>query len=176
MENKSYSYKRPARKESAFEAEVKKIFEAAGWQFYKTALGGGFPDRMALRAGFTMFIELKAKGEKMRALQIEKGKELQREGFLVFALEDGQHIPKELVSLTKNELRAGYVGQFNPDWFFNTPHFREDDRVFYNGLEGRIINVSTSGVTFDPSDPYEKRVKISHYESLCVRCVPDERR
>ena len=141
MQNNSFSYKPRKRKESAFEAKIKAQFEANGWDFIKTPLGGGFPDRMALRAGHTIFIELKAAGEKMRPLQIEACTKLQEKGFEVFMLEDGKPVPDELFHLKPFDQRPRPLlenvrGIFDAQTLFLETNFKVGDALRFWDHDG----------------------------------------
>lgn len=62
------------------------------WKF--TSLGtDGVPDRIVLMPGGKIaFVEVKAPGEKMRALQIRRKQQLERVGFSVYCLDSLEQI------------------------------------------------------------------------------------
>ena len=57
----------------------------------------GLPDRLVLLpAGKALFVELKAPGKKMRALQVKRKRQLEGLGFLVYCIDDVKQINKIL--------------------------------------------------------------------------------
>ncbi|MDD4297289.1 MAG: VRR-NUC domain-containing protein [Ruminiclostridium sp.] len=57
----------------------------------------GLPDRLVLLpVGKALFVELKATGKKMRALQVKRKRQLEGLGFLVYCIDDVKQIYKIL--------------------------------------------------------------------------------
>lgn len=72
--------------EEKFKSEMKKM----GWRALKLSCPGydGMPDRIVLKDnGQVFFAELKAPGEKLRALQAVRRRELQEAGFRVYVVD-----------------------------------------------------------------------------------------
>lgn len=62
------------------------------WKFTSTGTDG-VPDRIVLMPGGKIaFVEVKAPGEKMRALQIRRKQQLERVGFSVYCLDSLEQI------------------------------------------------------------------------------------
>ena len=63
-----------------------------GWKFTSPGTDG-VPDRIVLMPGGKIaFVEVKAPGEKMRALQIRRKQQLERVGFSVYCLDSLEQI------------------------------------------------------------------------------------
>lgn len=67
----------------------------------------GVPDRLLLMpGGRTAFVEVKAPGEKPRALQLSRHKLLRRLGFKVYILDSKEAIPKIIEEVMTNEVHS----------------------------------------------------------------------
>lgn len=76
--------------ESRLELKFKKCMESAGWTALKLSCPGfdGMPDRMVLKDNGQMFFaEIKAPGEKPRALQRIRHMMLRNRGFRVYTVD-----------------------------------------------------------------------------------------
>ena len=77
------------RSESAIQTSVKKRLEKNGWIVEKfRTFRNGHADLIAFRAGVTIFIETKRKGEKLRPLQEARRRQLQAAGFKFYSIDD----------------------------------------------------------------------------------------
>lgn len=76
-------------KEKHLENELKKSVENLGGICWKLVSPGtaGVPDRICLKAGRVIFVELKAPGKKPRPIQNRRIKQLQGQGFQVFVVD-----------------------------------------------------------------------------------------
>lgn len=76
-------------KEKHLENELKKSVENLGGICWKLVSPGtaGVPDRICLKAGRVIFVELKAPGKKPRPIQNRRIKQLQGQGFQVFVID-----------------------------------------------------------------------------------------
>ena len=76
-------------KEKHLENELKKSVENLGGICWKLVSPGtaGVPDRICLKAGRVIFVELKAPGKKPRLIQNRRIKQLQGQGFQVFVVD-----------------------------------------------------------------------------------------
>lgn len=87
--------------ESNIEKKFKQSMESAGWMALKLSCPGfnGMPDRMILKDnGQVFFAEIKATGEKPRALQQARMNMLERRGFRVYLvdrIEDAEKVLHE---------------------------------------------------------------------------------
>ncbi len=82
-------------REKTIEQKFREAVKAAGGLAVKFASPGfdGVPDRLALLPGGRMaFVEVKAKGEKPRPLQLARHRLLRRLGFKVYVLDDESQI------------------------------------------------------------------------------------
>ena len=82
-------------REKTIEQKFRAAVKAAGGLAVKFTSPGfdGVPDRLALLPGGRMaFVEVKAKGEKPRPLQLARHKLLRRLGFKVYVLDDERQI------------------------------------------------------------------------------------
>jgi len=67
----------------------------------------GLPDRLVLLPeGKALFVELKAPGKKMRALQVKRKRHLEELGFLVYCIDDVNQIEKILKGVMPNEVHT----------------------------------------------------------------------
>lgn len=82
-------YERRDMKEKHLENELKKSVENLGGICWKLVSPGvaGVPDRICLKAGRVIFVELKAPGKKPRPIQNRRIKQLQGQGFQVFVID-----------------------------------------------------------------------------------------
>lgn len=76
-------------KEKHLENELKKSVENLGGICWKLVSPGtaGVPDRICLKAGRIVFVELKAPGKKPRAIQNRRMAQLRDQGFQVFVID-----------------------------------------------------------------------------------------
>jgi Holliday junction resolvase len=76
--------------ESVIQARIIKRMEAQGYYVIKLQLTNknGIPDLLCLKDGKASFIEVKRPGEKPRALQEYRHKELVNNGFEVFVINE----------------------------------------------------------------------------------------
>lgn len=76
-------------KEKHLENELKKSVESIDGICWKLVSPGvaGVPDRICLKAGRVIFVELKAPGKKPRPIQNRRIKQLQGQGFQVFVVD-----------------------------------------------------------------------------------------
>lgn len=76
-------------KEKHLENRLKKSVEAIGGICWKLVSPGttGVPDRICLKDGRVIFVELKAPGKKPRAIQNRRIKQLRDQGFTVFVMD-----------------------------------------------------------------------------------------
>lgn len=74
--------------ESKIQAKIKARFENAGWIVVKLIQTNcnGIPDLMCLKAGKTVFVEVKQPGKEPTELQKFRHSELTNQGFQVFVL------------------------------------------------------------------------------------------
>lgn len=81
-------------KEKHLENRLKKSVEAIGGICWKLVCPGttGVPDRICLKAGRIVFVELKAPGKKPRAIQNRRIKQLRDQGFTVFVMDSSDGI------------------------------------------------------------------------------------
>lgn len=81
-------------KEKHLENELKKSVENLGGICWKLVSPGtaGVPDRICLKAGRVIFVELKAPGKKPRAIQNRRIKQLRDQGFTVFVMDSSDGI------------------------------------------------------------------------------------
>lgn len=81
-------------KEKHLENRLKKSVEAIGGICWKLVCPGttGVPDRICLKAGRVIFVELKAPGKKPRAIQNRRIKQLRDQGFTVFVMDSSDGI------------------------------------------------------------------------------------
>lgn len=82
-------------REKSIEQKFRATVKAAGGLAVKFTSPGfdGVPDRLALLPGGRMaFVEVKAKGEKPRPLQLARHRLLRRLGFKVYVLDDESQI------------------------------------------------------------------------------------
>lgn len=81
-------------KEKHLENELKKSVENLGGICWKLVSPGtaGVPDRICLKAGRIVFVELKAPGKKPRAIQNRRIKQLRDQGFTVFVMDSSDGI------------------------------------------------------------------------------------
>jgi Holliday junction resolvase len=75
--------------EKAVQKKVVDLWKKAGWLAIKLSTNGrfgssGWPDYMFLKGGRAVFIEFKAAGKHMTALQQERAKQLIASGFAVW--------------------------------------------------------------------------------------------
>ncbi|MBG9319424.1 VRR-NUC domain-containing protein [Corynebacterium belfantii] len=76
-------------KEKHLENELKKTVEAIGGICWKLVSPGvsGVPDRICLKAGRVIFVELKAPGKRPRPIQNHRIKQLRDHGFQAFVVD-----------------------------------------------------------------------------------------
>lgn len=76
-------------KEKHLENRLKKSVEAIGGICWKLVSPGisGVPDRICLKAGRIVFVELKAPGKKPRPIQNRRIEQLQGQGFIVLVVD-----------------------------------------------------------------------------------------
>lgn len=92
--------------ESRIEKRLKKEIEKIGGKALKFISPGmsGIPDRLVLFKGIAIFVELKAPGEKLRALQEYRAKELKALGFRVEMIDTVEKVGRFVLDL-KSERR-----------------------------------------------------------------------
>ena len=76
--------------ESKIEKKFKDIMQDTGWRAFKLSCPGfdGMPDRIILKPGGRVFFaEIKAPGEKPRALQVVRSNMLEKMGFRVYVVD-----------------------------------------------------------------------------------------
>jgi len=80
--------------ESKIQAKIKARFENAGWIVVKLIQTNcnGIPDLMCLKAGKTVFVEVKQPGKKQTELQQFRHDQLTENGFQVFILSSEKDI------------------------------------------------------------------------------------
>ncbi|CAB4140612.1 VRR-NUC domain containing protein [uncultured Caudovirales phage] len=76
--------------ESQLQSKIIQKFEKAGWMAVKliSTNTNGIPDLMCLKAGKTVFIEVKRKGGLVSELQKYRHDQLNKQGFQVFIIDD----------------------------------------------------------------------------------------
>lgn len=90
--------------EGAVEAHLKQIVEAAGGLCLKFTSGiAGVPDRIVVLAGRTVFVELKAPGEKPRPLQEERFAQMRAAGATVLVADTVERCDAVLTALRSAE-------------------------------------------------------------------------
>ena len=85
------------QRESSVERSIREYARDHGWLVYKFTSPGtrGVPDRLFIRRGVVVFIEVKRPGEEARPLQLHTHKKMRRYGALVWVvdnLEDAKRI------------------------------------------------------------------------------------
>ena len=88
-------------RESVVEKYLKKRCEAEGFLCYKFTSPGtdGVPDRVLIGHGMTVFVELKAPGEKPRKLQIHTFEEMRKHGATVYVVDTKEGVNELLSNL-----------------------------------------------------------------------------
>lgn len=73
-------------RESKIEKYLRDLCKKEGFGYYKftSPSTSGVPDRILITPKRTVFVELKATGKTMRALQIEIVKQMEKEGAIVY--------------------------------------------------------------------------------------------
>ena len=93
-------------KERKIEEKLRKAVRQKGglcWKFVSPG-NAGVPDRIILmQKGRFAFVELKATGETMRALQEKRKRQLQSLGIKVFCLDSVEDIPKVISEIEGSE-------------------------------------------------------------------------
>lgn len=93
-------------KERKIEEKLRKAVRQKGgicWKFVSPG-NAGVPDRIILmQKGKFAFVELKAPGETMRALQEKRKRQLQSLGIKVFCLDSVEDIPKVISEIEGSE-------------------------------------------------------------------------
>lgn len=93
-------------KERKIEEKLRKAVRQKGgicWKFVSPG-NAGVPDRIILmQKGKVAFVELKATGETMRALQKKRKRQLQSLGIKVFCLDSVEDIPKVISEIEGSE-------------------------------------------------------------------------
>lgn len=76
-------------RESKVENNIVKLAKSLGYECYKFKSPGrkGVPDRMFLKSGRAIFLEIKRPGEKARALQEEELQLIRDQGFIAEAVD-----------------------------------------------------------------------------------------
>ena len=79
--------------EKTIESAVCLYARSEGWLVYKfvSPSNRGVPDRILIRNGVVFFIEFKATGKKMTKLQAHIKVKLNKEGLMVFTVDDIDH-------------------------------------------------------------------------------------
>lgn len=87
--------------EHHIEAQLKKAVEASGGLCWKLVSPGttGVPDRICLKTGRVVFVEVKAPGKKPRPIQRRRMNQLQAQGFTVLVVDSIDGIKEVLDAL-----------------------------------------------------------------------------
>jgi conserved hypothetical protein len=90
-----------AMNEKTLENRLKKAVEAAGGLCWKLTCPGtaGVPDRICLMGGRVVFVEVKAPGARPRAIQRQRMRQLQAQGFTCLVLDSPDGIEGVLGAL-----------------------------------------------------------------------------
>ena len=88
-------------REAVVERYFKKRCEAEGFLCYKFTSPGtdGVPDRVIIGHGLTLFVELKAPGEKPRKLQVHTFEEMRKHGARVYVIDTKEGVNEFLSDL-----------------------------------------------------------------------------
>lgn len=109
--------------EGAVERHFIRSAEREGYEYYKFTAPSkdGVPDRIIVGHGVTLFVELKAPGEKPRKLQREQFKKMRRGGAQVYVL-DTKPLVDEFFATLRAQTRAD--GLLTDDVRLNTKSWR----------------------------------------------------
>lgn len=88
-------------RESVVERYLKKRCADEGFLCYKFTSPGtdGVPDRVLIGHGMTVFVELKAPGEKPRKLQVHTFEEMRKHGAIVYVVDTKEGVNELLSNL-----------------------------------------------------------------------------
>lgn len=80
--------------EKTVENSLKRAVEAIGGLCWKLVSPGvdGVPDRLCLRSGRVVFVEVKAPGKKPRPLQVRRMNQLRKQGFTALVVDGPEGI------------------------------------------------------------------------------------